>query len=139
VSGKDVFLSVSFVTEVLPDFAEGTTVAAVPCNDVVVEDDVGDEPGDDAAGVPCKDVVVEDDVGDEPGDDAAGVPCNDVVVEDDVGDEPGDDAAGVPLTVFDAAESPMAFTALIVTEYAVPFVRPVLVNGLVVDAGESAV
>ena len=67
----------------------------------------------------------------------------DVVVEEvddvEVDDEPDEDAAGVPLTAFDAAESPMELTALIVTEYAVPFVRPVMVKGLVVDAGESAV
>jgi hypothetical protein len=39
----------------------------------------------------------------------------DVVVED-VDDEPDDDATGVPLTAFDAAESPTALTALMVTE-----------------------
>ncbi len=61
------------------------------------------------------------------------------VVDDDADDEPDDDATGVPLTAFDAAESPTELTALIVTEYAVPFVRPVMVKGLVVDAGESAV
>jgi hypothetical protein len=61
------------------------------------------------------------------------------VEDDDVDDEPDDDATGVPLTAFDATESPMALTALIVTEYAVPFVRPVMVKGLVVDAGERAV
>jgi len=61
------------------------------------------------------------------------------VVDDDVDDEPVDDATGVPLTAFDAAESPTELTALIVTEYAVPFVRPVMVKGLVADAGERAV
>lgn len=69
--------------------------------------------------------VVEDDV--------------DVLDVEDVDDEPDDDAAGVPLTAFDAVESPTVLTALIVMEYAVPFVRPVMVNGLVVDAGERAV
>ena len=39
-----------------------------------------------------------------------------VVVDEDVEDEPDDGAVGVPLMAFDAAESPMAFTALIVTE-----------------------
>ncbi len=55
VSGKDVFLSVPVVAEVLTEVAEGTAVAVVAGNDVVVEDDaddVGDEPGDDTAGVP---------------------------------------------------------------------------------------
>ena len=60
-------------------------------------------------------------------------------VVDGVDDELDDGAVGVPLTAFDATESPTALTALIVTEYAVPLVRPVMVNGLVVDAGERAV
>jgi len=64
---------------------------------------------------------------------------DDVDDDDDEDDELDDGAVGVSLTAFDAAESPTALTALIVTEYAVPFVRPVMVNGLVVDAGESAV
>ncbi len=59
--------------------------------------------------------------------------------DDDEDDELDDGAVGVSLTAFDAAESPTALTALIVTEYAVPFVRLVTVNGLVVDAGERAV
>jgi hypothetical protein len=63
----------------------------------------------------------------------------DVVDDVEVDDEPDEDATGVPLTAFEATESPTALTALIVTEYAVPFVRPVMVNGLVVDAGERAV
>ena len=45
---------------------------------------------------------------------------------------------GVPVKMFDAAESPIALTALIVTEYVVPFVRPEMVNGLKIDAGFNA-
>jgi hypothetical protein len=45
---------------------------------------------------------------------------------------------GVPVTMFDAAESPIALTALMVTEYVVPFVRPEMVNGLDVVAGFNA-
>jgi len=41
----------------------------------------------------------------------------------------------VPAKMFDATESPIALTALMVTEYAVPFVSPEMVNGLEVDAG----
>ena len=36
--------------------------------------------------------------------------------------------AGVPATMFDALDSPIALTALMVTEYAVPFVSPEMVN-----------
>jgi hypothetical protein len=46
--------------------------------------------------------------------------------------------AGVAVMAFDAAESPTELTALMVTGYDVPFVRPVMVNGLTVDAGERA-
>ena len=45
---------------------------------------------------------------------------------------------GVPVKMFDAAESPIALTALMVTEYVVPFVRPEMVNGLKIDAGFNA-
>ena len=45
---------------------------------------------------------------------------------------------GVPVKMFDAAESPIALTALIVTEYVVPFVSPEMVNGLEIDAGFNA-
>jgi hypothetical protein len=45
---------------------------------------------------------------------------------------------GVPVTMFDAAESPIALTALMVTEYVVPFVSPEMVNGLDVVAGLNA-
>jgi len=45
---------------------------------------------------------------------------------------------GVPVTVFDAVESPIALTALMVTEYVVPFVSPEMVNGLEIDAGFNA-
>ena len=45
---------------------------------------------------------------------------------------------GVPVTMFDAAESPIALTALMVTEYVVPFVSPEMVNGLEIDAGFNA-
>ena len=45
---------------------------------------------------------------------------------------------GVPVKMFDAAESPIALTALMVTEYVVPFVRPEMVNGLRIDAGFNA-
>ena len=45
---------------------------------------------------------------------------------------------GVPVTMFDAAESPIALTALMVTEYVVPFVSPEMVNGLDVVAGFNA-
>ena len=46
--------------------------------------------------------------------------------------------AGMPATMFDALDSPIALTALMVTEYVVPFVSPEMVNGLVVVAGFSA-
>jgi hypothetical protein len=46
--------------------------------------------------------------------------------------------AGVAVMAFDAAESPTELTALMVTGYDDPFVRPVMVNGLTVDAGERA-
>ena len=49
-----------------------------------------------------------------------------------------DVVGGVPVKMFDAAESPIALTALIVTEYVVPFVRPEMVNGLKIDAGFNA-
>ena len=42
---------------------------------------------------------------------------------------------GTLATMFDAAESPIALTALMVTEYVVPFVSPEMVNGLEIDAG----
>jgi ABC-type sugar transport system permease subunit len=45
---------------------------------------------------------------------------------------------GVPVAMFDAAESPIALTALMVTEYVVPFVSPEMVNGLEIDAGFNA-
>ena len=45
---------------------------------------------------------------------------------------------GVPVTMFDAAESPIALTALMVSEYVVPFVSPEMVNGLDVVAGFNA-
>jgi hypothetical protein len=68
------------------------------------------------------------------------VVTSDVVVVDVVLDELADaGATGVPLTAFDATESPIAFTALMVTEYEVPFVSPEIVKGLVVEAGDSAV
>ena len=47
-------------------------------------------------------------------------------------------AVGDAVTAFEAAESPTPFTALMVTEYVVPFVRPLMVNGLDVTAGFSA-
>jgi hypothetical protein len=47
-------------------------------------------------------------------------------------------ALGIPDTAFEAGESPIAFTALMVTEYAVPFVRPLIVNGLAVVTGFNA-
>ena len=49
-----------------------------------------------------------------------------------------DVVGGVPVKMFDAAESPIALTALMVTEYVVPFVRPEMVNGLRIDAGFNA-
>ena len=49
-----------------------------------------------------------------------------------------DITVGDAVIAFDAAESPTAFTALMVTEYVVPFVRPLMVNGLDVTAGFSA-
>ena len=49
-----------------------------------------------------------------------------------------DVVGGVPVKMFDAAESPIALTALIVTEYVVPFVSPEMVNGLEIDAGFNA-
>ena len=49
-----------------------------------------------------------------------------------------DVVGGVPVKMFDAAESPIALTALMVTEYVVPFVRPEMVNGLKIDAGFNA-
>ena len=45
---------------------------------------------------------------------------------------------GVPVKMFDATESPIALTALMVTEYIVPFVSPEMVNGLEIDAGFNA-
>ncbi len=45
---------------------------------------------------------------------------------------------GVPAKMFEATESTIALTALMVTEYAVPFVSPEMVNGLEVDAGFNA-
>lgn len=45
---------------------------------------------------------------------------------------------GTLVTMFDAAESPIALTALMVTEYVVPFVSPEMVNGLEIDAGFNA-
>ena len=45
---------------------------------------------------------------------------------------------GVPVKMFDAAESPIALTALMVTEYVIPFVSPEMVNGLEIDAGFNA-
>jgi hypothetical protein len=50
-----------------------------------------------------------------------------------------DAATGAPLTLFDATDSPSALTALRVTEYVVPLVRPVMVMGLVVAAGFTGV
>jgi hypothetical protein len=47
--------------------------------------------------------------------------------------------AGVTLTELEATESPALFTAFIVTEYVVPFVKPEIVKGDVVDDGLSAV
>ena len=47
-------------------------------------------------------------------------------------------AVGDLVIAFEAAESPTSFTALMVTEYVVPFVRPLMVNGLDVVAGFSA-
>jgi hypothetical protein len=47
-------------------------------------------------------------------------------------------AVVVVVVVFDAAESPIALTALMVTEYVVPFVSPEMVNGLDVVAGFNA-
>ena len=49
-----------------------------------------------------------------------------------------DVVGGVPVKMFDAAESPIALTALMVTEYVVPFVSPEMVNGLEIDAGFNA-
>jgi hypothetical protein len=46
---------------------------------------------------------------------------------------------GVTLTELEATESPALFTAFIVTEYVVPFVKPEIVKGDVVDDGLSAV
>ena len=50
----------------------------------------------------------------------------------------GDGATGDPVSAFDAGESPIPFTALMVTEYVVPLVRPLMVSGPVVVAGFSA-
>ena len=47
-------------------------------------------------------------------------------------------AVGDPVTALEAGDSPTPFTALMVTEYVVPFVRPLMVNGLDVVAGFSA-
>ena len=47
-------------------------------------------------------------------------------------------AVGVLVIAFEAVESPTSFTALMVTEYVVLFVRPLIVNGLDVVAGFSA-
>ena len=49
----------------------------------------------------------------------------------------GAGATGIPVTALEAAESPISFTALMLTEYVVPLVRPLMVNGLVVVAGFS--
>ena len=46
---------------------------------------------------------------------------------------------GVTLTELEATESPALFTAFIVTEYVVPFVKPEIVKGGVVDEGLNAV
>ena len=46
---------------------------------------------------------------------------------------------GVTLTELEATESPALLTAFIVTEYVVPFVKPEIVKGDVVDDGLSAV
>jgi hypothetical protein len=46
---------------------------------------------------------------------------------------------GVTITKLEATESPALFTAFIVTEYGVPFVKPEIVKGDVVDEGLSAV
>ena len=46
-------------------------------------------------------------------------------------------ATGVPAAAIDAMESPIPFTALMLTEYVVPLVRPLMVNGLAVVAGFS--
>ena len=46
---------------------------------------------------------------------------------------------GVTLTELEAPESPALFTAFIVTEYGVPFVKPEIVKGDVDDGGLSAV
>ena len=45
---------------------------------------------------------------------------------------------GVTLTDEDAVPAPAAFTAFSWTEYVVPFVRPVIVTGLVVSVGLNA-
>jgi hypothetical protein len=119
-AGAVFVVVVAAAVEVVADVpAEVVDVVAVVDGGVVVEE---------------LDVVVDVDVVDDELDDVVVDDVDDVV--DDV---PDDGAVGVPLTAFDATESPMAFMALIVTEYAVPFVRPVMVNGLVVDAGERAV
>ena len=46
---------------------------------------------------------------------------------------------GVPLTALDSAPAPTLFTAFNFTEYEVPFVKPVITIGDVVDAGLKAV
>ena len=46
---------------------------------------------------------------------------------------------GVALDTADAAPDPPAFTARSATPYVVPFVRPEIVKGEVVDAGLSVV
>jgi hypothetical protein len=46
---------------------------------------------------------------------------------------------GVTLTDDDAVPAPAAFTAFNWTEYVVPFVKPVIVIGLVVSEGLNAV
>ena len=48
-------------------------------------------------------------------------------------------AAGVPFAPVEAVPLPTAFTARSFTVYVVPFVRPVIVIGLVVAAGFTAV
>ena len=47
-------------------------------------------------------------------------------------------AVGDPVTALEAGESPTPLTALMVTEYVVPFVRPLMVNKFDVVAGLSA-
>ena len=47
-------------------------------------------------------------------------------------------AVGDPVTALEAGDSPTPFTALMVTEYVVPFVRPLMVNELDVVTGFSA-